>query len=101
MDFDGLSVSVYDKADGAWKQTWVDSDGNYLDFVGAFEDGVMDLRRTARKDGELKTYRMRWFDIHHERFAWEWQRSATTSTGRRCGRSRTRERLERRMRRSP
>lgn len=75
MEFDGMSVSVYDKTDCSWKQTWVDSDGNYLDFVGGFADGVMDLRRTASRDGELNTFRMRWFDIEVDRFEWRWERS--------------------------
>ena len=47
LDFQGLSFSVYDRKARRWKQTWVDSQGDYLDFVGGFADGVMELRRTA------------------------------------------------------
>ena len=48
LDFQGLSFSVYDRKARRWKQTWVDSQGGYLDFVGGFADGVMELRRDGR-----------------------------------------------------
>src|SRR5919106_550042 len=41
LDYQGVSHSVYDRAARRWKQTWVDSDGNYLDFVGGLEHGEM------------------------------------------------------------
>ena len=47
LDYQGLSYSVYDRKEQCWKQTWVDSEGTYLDFVGRFEDGAMELRRTV------------------------------------------------------
>ena len=40
LDFQGLSFSVYDRKARCWKQTWVDSQGIYLDFAGGFADGV-------------------------------------------------------------
>ena len=56
LDYQGLSYSVYDRKAHCWKQTWVDSEGVYLDFAGRFEDGAMELRRTAEKlDGEQPT----------------------------------------------
>lgn len=33
-DYRGMSVSVFSKEDNRWHQTWVDSSGAYLDFVG-------------------------------------------------------------------
>ena len=37
---------------GKWKQTWVDNEGGYLDFVGESKDGQMILSREAtRPDG--------------------------------------------------
>jgi hypothetical protein len=39
----GNSINVYDQADGKWHQTWVDSTGDQVHFVGAFEDGKMSL----------------------------------------------------------
>ena len=71
LDYQGLSYSVYDRPAQCWKQTWVDSQGTYLDFVGRFEDGVMELRRSA--DDAL--FRMRWENIEPNRFDWSYQRS--------------------------
>ena len=51
LEYQGLSFSVYDRAAHCWKQTWVDSVGNYLDFAGSFENGVMELRRHGEVDG--------------------------------------------------
>src|SRR5438270_7477689 len=35
----GTSLSTFDSKAGKWKQTWVDNEGGYLDFVGEFKDG--------------------------------------------------------------
>jgi hypothetical protein len=70
-----MSHSVYDRAAACWKQTWVDSDGAYLDFVGHFENGVMDLRRRAEHEGRLATFRMRWFEIERDSLSWAYERS--------------------------
>ena len=32
--FKGTSVSVFDRADGKWRQTWVDNQSVYLEFTG-------------------------------------------------------------------
>jgi hypothetical protein len=71
LDFQGLSYSVYDRREQRWKQTWVDSDGNYLAFVGGFEDGAMELRREA---GGV-VFRMRWENIEQNGFDWSYARS--------------------------
>ena len=71
LDYQGLSYSVYDRRAQCWKQTWVDSEGIYLDFAGRFEDGAMELRRVA--DGAL--FRMRWENIEANEFDWSYQRS--------------------------
>jgi len=75
LDFQGLSFSVYDRNAGCWKQTWVDSEGSYLDFTGGFENGVMELRRDGEVDGAPAIFRMRWENIERESFDWSWQRS--------------------------
>ncbi len=67
----GMSVSVYDDREDVWRQTWVDSEGNYLQFAGGFKDGVMDLR--GERDGYA--VRMQWRDIRHDALTWLWQRS--------------------------
>ncbi len=71
LDFQGLSYSVYDRREQCWKQTWVDSEANYLDFVGGWADGSMELRRSA--GGSL--FRMRWERIEAESLDWSWSRS--------------------------
>jgi hypothetical protein len=75
MDYQGMSFSVYDHAAARWKQTWVDSDGNYLDFVGGFENGVMELRRHAAVEGVAIVYRMRWSEIERDSLDWAYERS--------------------------
>jgi hypothetical protein len=71
LDLQGLSLSVYDRKAQRWKQTWVDSDGTYLAFVGGFEDGAMELRREA--GGAV--FRMRWEHIEPNAFDWSYARS--------------------------
>ena len=75
LDFQGLSFSVYDRKARCWKQTWVDSQGDYLDFAGGFADGVMELRRTGECDDTGSVFRMRWENIERDSFDWSWQRS--------------------------
>jgi hypothetical protein len=75
LDFQGLSFSVYDRKAHCWKQTWVDSEGGYLDFAGSFENGVMELRRIGEVDGVPALFRMRWENIEPNAFDWSWQRS--------------------------
>lgn len=38
---DGGSVSSYDAAAGMWRQTWVDSTAERIDYAGRFENGRM------------------------------------------------------------
>lgn len=75
LDFQGLSFSVYDREAHCWKQTWVDSEGSYLDFAGGFEHGTMELRRNGEVDGAPALFRMRWENIERDSFDWSWQRS--------------------------
>jgi hypothetical protein len=70
IDLCGTSVSVYDGEAARWRQTWVDSERNYLLFEGAFADAVMDLRTT----GNGAVYRMQWRDIERDTLRWLWQR---------------------------
>jgi hypothetical protein len=73
----GTSVSTFDAASGRWKQTWVDNEGGYLDFVGDFEDGHMILQREATgKDGAKVLQRMVWKNISSREFDWSWESSA-------------------------
>ncbi|MBA3348253.1 MAG: DUF1579 family protein [Actinobacteria bacterium] len=76
LDFQGLSFSVYDRTARCWKQTWVDSEGSYLDVTGGYENGVMELRRAGEADGAPALFRMRFEHIEPNAFDWSWQRSA-------------------------
>jgi len=76
MPLRGQSVSMYDTGAGRWKQTWVDNEGGYLDFVGAFKDGQMIFEREAlRKDGTRILQRMVWKNITSNELDWSWEAS--------------------------
>lgn len=70
----GRSHSVLDATDGRWKQTWVDSSGAYLDFVGVLVDGRISFQRSALDDHHV-LQRMVWVNVRDDSFRWEWQRS--------------------------
>ena len=70
----GRSFSTYTKA-GKWQQTWVDNQGGYLDFIGAFKDGQMVLERKAIADGKEIYQRMVWYNIAKDNFDWNWERA--------------------------
>lgn len=73
----GTSVSIFDMSTGHWKQTWVDNQGSYLDFVGDFKDGQMILQReVTRKDGARTLQRMVFKNITPAEFDWSWEASA-------------------------
>jgi hypothetical protein len=72
----GTSVSIFDVNAGKWKQTWVDNQGAYLDFVGEFKDGRMILQREAfAKNGARTLQRMVWKNITPGEFDWSWETS--------------------------
>ena len=70
--FHGRSWSV-PVAGRGWCQTWVDSDGQYLDFVGGLvgEELVMDRIALGRR-GDLGRQRMLWWDVGPAAFSWAW-----------------------------
>jgi len=77
LGFWGKSVSTYDATSRQWKQTWVDSSGGYLDFVGGLQpDGTMILARefTDANDDLIKQ-RMVFYDIQEDSLEWNWERS--------------------------
>ena len=74
--FRGISVSTYDIKAKKWKQTWVDNNGAYLDFVGGMVADSMVLSREAKdKDGNMFMQRMVWYNITDKSFTWDWQKS--------------------------
>ena len=72
----GRSLSVRDAADGRWRQTWVDSTGAYLDFVGVEVDGRISLQRETTVGGLAVVQRMVWLDVTTSALRWQWQRSS-------------------------
>ncbi len=72
----GRSLSVRDATDGGWHQTWVDSNGSYLDFVGIEADGRIAFQREAVVGGLPVVQRMVWLDVTPDAFRWQWQRSS-------------------------
>ena len=75
MHLRGTSVSVFDTNSARWKQTWVDNEGGYLDFVGEFKNGQMILQREAIRDGEKILQRMVWKNITVGEMDWSWEAS--------------------------
>ncbi len=76
MHLRGRSVSIFDVRAGKWKQTWVDNEGGYLDFVGEFKDGSMILAREfTRPDGAHVMQRMVYKNITANDFDWSWESS--------------------------
>jgi len=72
----GRSVSLFDATSHQWKQTWVDNEGGYLDFTGAFENRQMILGRSAVREGKPILQRMVFKNITSNEFDWSWESSA-------------------------
>jgi hypothetical protein len=66
----GMSVSAWDEAIGAWRQTWVDNDGQYLELTGG-RDGDRVILERRRPDGRRQ--RMVFSDIEPESLHWSWE----------------------------
>jgi hypothetical protein len=76
MRLRGSSVSVFDVHSGKWKQTWVDNEGGYLDFVGEFTGSQMILSREVRRpDATTVKQRMVWKNIGPDELDWSWESS--------------------------
>jgi hypothetical protein len=76
MHLRGTSLSTFDARSGHWKQTWVDNQGGYLDFVGDFKDGQMILQREAvSPNGAHMLQRMVWKNISANELDWSWESS--------------------------
>lgn len=76
MHMRGTSLSVFDSRSHHWKQTWVDNEGGYLDFVGDFSSGTMILQREAvGPDGKHFLQRMVWKNIGPNELDWSWEAS--------------------------
>ena len=70
----GMSVSVYHPKTKAWRQTWIDNRGGYLDFTGGLdENGTMILSHEREENGKTIRTRMRWTDVTGDSFAWVYE----------------------------
>ena len=73
----GISVSTYSPALKKWQQTWVDNQGGYLDFVGAYTNGQMVLSRHGKNQkGQDIDQRMVYKNISRDAFDWSWEQSS-------------------------
>jgi len=76
MHLRGKSVSIFDTGARKWKQTWVDNEGGYLDFVGEFINGQMILgRELTGPDGTKSLQRMVFKNISKDELDWSWESS--------------------------
>jgi hypothetical protein len=70
----GMSLSVFDEAHG-WRQTWVDSTGNYWAFRGEPHADGFSFSVGEFHDGREVEKRMVFSDIAADAFLWRWERS--------------------------
>jgi len=70
--YEGTSLSYYDAASKAWKQTWVDNQGAPVIFSGGFEDGRMVLDEAP--DGNIRG-RISWTPLPDGRVRQLWEGS--------------------------
>ena len=75
MPFRGKSVSVYNKTQNFWQQTWVDNSGAYLLFTGAMQDDKMVVSRTTESSNGMVIQRMVFYNIKKDSFEWNWESS--------------------------
>ena len=74
--FYGRSYSIYNPSKKLWQQTWVDNQGNYMDFEGGFENGKMTLSRSfVGPKGKTVMQRMTFFNIVDDSLDWSWESS--------------------------
>jgi hypothetical protein len=72
--WEGMSLSIHDEGWG-WRQTWVDSTGNYWAFEGGPHPEGFAFSTTEIDDGQEIEKRMVFSDIGSDSFDWRWERS--------------------------
>jgi hypothetical protein len=74
----GKSWSTFDARTKTWRQTWVDNQAGYFDFVGDFShaDEKMFAMDAIGRNGKAVTLRMVFFHVAADAFDWRWERSA-------------------------
>ncbi len=71
----GISVSTYVPELGQWRQTWVDSNGSYLEFVGGMDGDRLILTRECPENDSFTHQRMIFLDIQENSITWDWEGS--------------------------
>jgi hypothetical protein len=69
----GMSVNVFDELHG-WRQTWVDSTGNYWALQGRSHPEGFAFAVDEVENGRDITKRMVFSDIQGDAFRWRWER---------------------------
>lgn len=77
MALKGVSMTIWDALIGRWRQTWLDNQGGYLDFVGGMEADRMVM---SRQTAEGVWQRMVWSEIEADALNWSWERSEDGET---------------------
>lgn len=74
----GKSWSTFDARSKKWRQTWVDNQASYLDFVGDLSnpDEKVFVMDTIGRNGAPVKMRMVFHHISSDSFDWRWERSA-------------------------
>ena len=70
----GMSLSVFDEDQG-WRQTWVDSTGNYWALHGSPHIEGFSFSVTEEEDGSEVEKRMVFSNVEADTFDWRWERS--------------------------
>lgn len=73
--FQGMSISMYDKVRGQWRQTWMDDQGSYFDFYGIIEGDDFIFQTIADPNNAQSKQRMIFTDIKDNSLTWLWQKS--------------------------
>lgn len=78
--FVGRSLSTFSQETNQWRQTWVDNQGSYLDFIGGLVGDSMILSREARRNDSTFLQRMVFYHITPDSLDWSWERSDDQGT---------------------
>ncbi len=73
----GKSWSTFDSRTKEWRQTWVDNQAGYFDFLGdvSSPDEKIFAMHATGKDGRSVALRMVFKNIAADTFDWSWERS--------------------------
>ncbi|NER13168.1 hypothetical protein GWK08_06940 [Leptobacterium flavescens] len=78
--FKGTSISVFNPQTKQWHQAWADSQGGYIDLIGAMDGEKRIFKTKPVQQGDKKVVRRMVFkDISENGFTWDWE--STTDGG--------------------